>query len=791
MMKRWVTLKVTKKLFVFSLIWFLLFLSVAVVVKPVHADNWTDITLPYTITQSGNYRITQPWTGSGIGLTIDASNVVVDGQNNLLQLTNQGPGNYGIQISPGSLNAVLENINETGGNVGLWAEYASSFTVQYSNLTNNLNAGLDAYSASNFTVQYSNLNNNNYVGLYANSATNYTVQYSSLNNNNFDGLFGYSGSNFSVQYSSLSNNHYYGMSAYSARNYTVQYSSLNNNFYKGLYAYYADNGTINGNIFSGNGLSRGPYDGGIENTDSNCTVTNNVFDSNYDGLLWGAYDHTINNMQVYSNNIFKNNSYTFHFDYELPTTYTNQKLLFYNNLVNDSAYVDPDSFSSACSGPYMPFNSAVLNLNTTLQSGTRIYNSGSMIGGNFWAYPNGTGYSQIGDDVNHDGFVDTPFDLFGDGTIYDYLPYSSSYMPSLVYTAGSGQSLAAGQISSLVTVQLQDSFGSLTSGVTFTLSSTSSTGGFYSNQAGTNEISSITILAGSSLGSFYYKDTAAGTPTLTVLSQGVASAITEFTITSHTSAVDHITISPPTATIAAGASQSYSATAYDQYGNSWNVTPSTSWSISSGAGGSWSGNVYTSANAGTWTITGVYDSMSYTTTLTVNPSALDHFAVTFPSSKTLGNSVSVMITAKDAFGNTVTSFTGKVSLYASLGFISPWTSDSLAEGVWIGFVTLTSTGSITITATDGNGHSGTSSAITISAPSPSPTPTTAPTSTPTPTPIPSQIPTPTSSPNSNPTDSASQTPTLLITLAVIIAVIIALAIIVVCRQKRNNKWFSL
>jgi hypothetical protein len=55
-----------------------------------------------------------------------------------------------------------------------------------------------------------------------------------------------------------------------------------------------------------------------------------------------------------------------------------------------------------------------------------------MIGGNYWAHPNGTGPSQTGADADHDGFLDAPFDLFGNQTVFDYLPYSSSFQEKIV-----------------------------------------------------------------------------------------------------------------------------------------------------------------------------------------------------------------------------------------------------------------------------------------------------------------------------------------------------------------------
>ena len=67
-----------------------------------------------------------------------------------------------------------------------------------------------------------------------------------------------------------------------------------------------------------------------------------------------------------------------------------------------------------------------------------------------------------------------------------------------------------------------------------------------------------------------------------------------------------ITILPNNPTFTAGTLVNFTATAADSYGNSWDVTGLTSWSITNNAGGSWTGNVYLCALAGVWTITGNY-----------------------------------------------------------------------------------------------------------------------------------------------------------------------------------------
>jgi hypothetical protein len=80
-------------------------------------------------------------------------------------------------------------------------------------------------------------------------------------------------------------------------------------------------------------------------------------------------------------------------------------------------------------------------------------------------------------------------------------------------------------------------------------------------------------------------------------------------------AAARIVISPDTATITVDDSQDYYAEAYDACGNDLgDVTTDTTFT---GAGGSWLDNSYTAENAGTWTVTGTYGSLTDTAKLTV------------------------------------------------------------------------------------------------------------------------------------------------------------------------------
>jgi predicted GH43/DUF377 family glycosyl hydrolase len=146
---------------------------------------------------------------------------------------------------------------------------------------------------------------------------------------------------------------------------------------------------------------------------------------------------------------------------------------------------------------------------------------------------------------------------------------TSSSVSKLVFTTGTGQSLPAGQLSAQITVQRLDQYGNpVTSGsITVSLNSTSPAGVFYSDTGGTVPIGSVTITNGSSTVSFWYKDTAVGSPTLTVSSTGSASSNSAFTITSAPAFKLVFTAGTNQSLTAGQLSSSITVQRQDQYGN--------------------------------------------------------------------------------------------------------------------------------------------------------------------------------------------------------------------------------
>ena len=115
---------------------------------------------------------------------------------------------------------------------------------------------------------------------------------------------------------------------------------------------------------------------------------------------------------------------------------------------------------------------------------------------------------------------------------------------------------------------------------------------------------------------------------------------------------DHITASPPSATITAGDAQTFSASAFDAFDNPLgDVTASTSFTI--GPDGSCAGASCSATVAGAHVVTASYGDATVDVELEVDPGAVDHLAIS-PASATVtaGTTQASTVTAFDAYGNT-------------------------------------------------------------------------------------------------------------------------------------------
>jgi len=175
-------------------------------------------------------------------------------------------------------------------------------------------------------------------------------------------------------------------------------------------------------------------------------------------------------------------------------------------------------------------------------------------------------------------------------------------------------------------------------------------------------------------------------------------------LTVNTGALHHIVISPDTNTITAGGTQTYTAEAFDQFSNTLgDVTSGTVFSIDAGAGGSWAANTYTSASAGTWTVTGTYTGLTDTASLTVNPGALHHIVIS-PDTATIvaGNTRAYVAQSFDQFNNVIADVTTSTTFGITPAAGGTWAANvytSQTAGAWTvtgTYSALTDTASLTV-----------------------------------------------------------------------------------------------
>ena len=98
----------------------------------------------------------------------------------------------------------------------------------------------------------------------------------------------------------------------------------------------------------------------------------------------------------------------------------------------------------------------------------------------------------------------------------------------------------------------------------------------------------------------------------------------------------------------------------------------------------------------------------------MTPASLKNFVFNTVASQTAGIAFSITITAKDAYGNTVTSYSSSPALSYSAGAITPTSATGgFSNGIWTGKVTVTTANpSATLTVIDGSA-TGTSNAFSV------------------------------------------------------------------------------
>ena len=126
----------------------------------------------------------------------------------------------------------------------------------------------------------------------------------------------------------------------------------------------------------------------------------------------------------------------------------------------------------------------------------------------------------------------------------------------------------------------------------------------------------------------------------------------------------HLDLTPPTGTITAGGSKTYTVTAHDGFNNSWDATSDTNLSIDGGAGtGSCVGDTCTSTLAGDRTVTGTDGSGTGSASLHVNAGGAYQLRVT-PATSTVDadHSQTYQVQTADTYNNPIDDVTADATL---------------------------------------------------------------------------------------------------------------------------------
>ena len=335
----------------------------------------TDYTDCAVINTEGLHQLTQSISDSSTStcISITANNVIFDCLGNTIDGDNSS-SSFGISVTRSS---------PTNANI----------TIRNCTLTEWLVSGVRLVNISNSTLNYITANgNSDGNGIYIISGNNITISNPTTNGNNV-GIYLLSTQNSTISGQTASSNEYAAFLS-SSHNNTITNSIINNNI-RGIYPYSSHSSTIRNSNITNN------YYGVIIWMSLNNTFSNLIVVGNNHGLLLGS---DINGT-VIANSTIRGNT--------LSGIYSNlnQNATIYNNFFNNTN--NTDSNETAFSN----------NWNTTKTAGTNIA-GGSYMGGNYWAYPNGTGPSQTCSDLDADYICDANYTVNSNNI--DYLPLTNA-----------------------------------------------------------------------------------------------------------------------------------------------------------------------------------------------------------------------------------------------------------------------------------------------------------------------------------------------------------------------------
>ncbi len=317
--------------------------------------------------------------GSGIGAAIE----IHVNQTDSIQaaVNNAGSGDV-IIVKPGIYN---ENIRITTQNLVIRSESGNS---ENTIIKASPNTSVFYTAASNTTISGFKIESGD-TGIYLVRCSGCTITNNDLSDNKL-GISLSSANNNKISGNRANSNKMYGIQLVSSEGNTLLNNSANSNE-RGINHLSSNKSMISGNDVSNNR----EYGMWISQSKSN-TISGNTANGTSHGIsLDSSSDNTVSENIVAFNNLSG--------FYECPACRRN---LVFNNYANNTRNAN--------------INTKDTTWNITKTSGRNIV-GGPYIGGNFWAKPDGTGYSQVTSDADGDGITDSAY-IDESDNVTDYLP---------------------------------------------------------------------------------------------------------------------------------------------------------------------------------------------------------------------------------------------------------------------------------------------------------------------------------------------------------------------------------
>ena len=312
----------------------------------------------------------------------------------------------GIHINYGSNNTFINITANTNGNAGLYIEDSHNNSFTNMTLRNNIFAGVESYDSFNHTLINLTIENGGY-GIYLNGISN---------NNRLENITINGTSSNSLDLLYVNKSIFKNIAITNSSDYAVYMETSSHNNFSNILAQLSLANTfslqddVSVNLFSNITIRSNGEDGLIFNTAHDNNFSNLTIHSN--GGRGIFIDHSSQN-NTFTNSTINNNTGCGVFFRNISTIGIPKDNIFYNNI-----------FNNTCNYAVFSNETHYKNFfNTTEIAVTNIW-GGASIGGNYWAYPNGSGFSETCNDAGSDGFCDLSYNLSGNDL--DYLPLTTT-----------------------------------------------------------------------------------------------------------------------------------------------------------------------------------------------------------------------------------------------------------------------------------------------------------------------------------------------------------------------------